>query len=74
MRWKPLIIFLWMTCGFLNWGMMFAYKQHEYPQTAQKDYLADLVGIPIMAISFGPFGLPGSFVITRFGKHGFKLW
>jgi len=65
-----LILFCWVICGILNYGLLFAYLQKEYPTIAKMDYVEDRRGALIVSL-FGPIAL---IVVTMMdgNKHGFK--
>lgn len=56
MGWLILIVLLWIGCGILEAGFMFAYLQKQYPLIAKIDYCEDK-DFALSIILFGPFGL-----------------
>jgi len=51
------IIFAWLICGVLFWGMWFAYFQGKFPEIADEDYRENLGLAVFFGLIFGPLGL-----------------
>ena len=71
-----IILFIWITviwilCGILNYGFVFAYFQKEYPSLAEKNYQKDLW----FALTLIPFGMMSLLVtiICKYYIHGIKF-
>jgi hypothetical protein len=63
-------ILFWGICYILNYGFIFSYNRHEFPNSGE--YEADLFFSLVFAFT-GPIGL---LVIVCSGstKHGLKFW
>jgi len=66
------IILLWIACGLVNYGGMFAFFQREFPCIAEKNRNRDK-SFCNMAFATGPWGLIPTILVSRFFKHGFKF-
>jgi hypothetical protein len=67
-----MIVALWLMCGVLTYGGLFAHLQKKYPALANNDYRGDRSHSLVSAL-FGPFGLLTVALATRFFKNGFKF-
>lgn len=64
-----------ITCGFLSYGMLFAYNQNEWPTIAKIMYREDMgfsMIFGILAVLL-PFALVIAFLMSGFAKHGLKF-
>jgi len=67
-----LFILGWLLCGILNYGLMFAYWQREFPSLAEDAYEEDRMHSLVSSLA-GPCALIACLYHTEFGKHGFKF-
>jgi hypothetical protein len=68
------IVLLWLLCGIINYGMMFAYWQRNFPAGAEKEYSKDMFREIVISL-FGPIALlSGSvFLLSNPKWYGFKF-
>ena len=65
---------LWILCGVINYGLMFAYFQREWAIIAEDTYYEDVLFCTIASL-LGPMALFVTLLFTGFGiKHGFKWY
>lgn len=67
---------VWLVCGFLAYGAIFAHCQREYPTLAKHDESEDRRFALLVAL-LGPFGIFATAVATavetgRPFRHGFR--
>ena len=68
-----LIVSVWLLFGILGAGWCFAYCQGRWASIAQEDWREDM-GFAILFSIFGPVSAIGFFLISGFGKYGWRLW
>ena len=68
-----LIVCVWFLFGILGAGWVFAYVQSEWPSIAKENFREDM-GFAILFSIFGPIFAVMSFLLSGFGKHGWRLW
>ena len=68
-----LIVSVWLLFGILGAGWCFAYFQSMWPYTAKENFREDL-GFAILFSILGPFFAIMSFLLSGFGKYGWRLW
>lgn len=54
---ETMLLVGWLACGFLAYGVSFAYFQREYPELAAKDYILDRCISATCGLLGGPFTL-----------------
>jgi hypothetical protein len=67
-----IVVTLWLSCGVLTYGGLFAYLQEQYPSQTETEYRGDR-RYPIFPALFGPVGLIVVALATRYFKYGFKF-
>jgi hypothetical protein len=67
-----IVVAMWLLCGVLTYGGLFAHLQYKYPSLAEDDYRGDR-SYSLVSAFFGPFGLITVALATRFFKDGFKF-
>jgi hypothetical protein len=67
-----IVVALWLLCGILTYGGLFAHLQTQYPARAADEYRRDR-SYAIIPSLFGPFGLLTVVLATRCFKYGFKF-
>ena len=60
----------WLACGVIDYGLIFAYFQREYPSLAEEDYCKHIFNA-LLGIPFGLAALLSSCTLGYY-KHGFK--
>jgi len=68
-----IVVAIWLICGFIAYGGLFAHLQNKYPSQADVDYRGDM-SYSIVPSLFGPFGLITAALSTGFFKYGFKFY
>ena len=72
-NWLIILIILaifWIICGTVDYAIVIAYFQREYPELSKERYVEDSL-IAVLAFFVGPIGLLSS-LLVGFHKHGFK--
>ena len=67
-----MVVTLWLLCGVITYGGLFAHLQKKYPAQAEDEYRGDR-SYSIVPSLFGPFGLLAVALATRCFKDGFKF-
>jgi len=67
-----IVVTLWLLCGVLTYGGLFAHLQTKYPALAEDEYRGDR-RYAIVSSLFGPFGLLTIALATRCFKDGLKF-
>jgi hypothetical protein len=67
-----MVVALWLICGVITYGGLFAHLQNKYPARAADEYRGDR-SYSVVPSLFGPFGLITVAFATRFFKYGFKF-
>jgi len=73
-----LFIILWLICGFISYGLQFAYFQRRWPTLAKKYYKKDMIEELCLDIPLGAIALLGTIIFQLIetgtvGKYGFKI-
>lgn len=68
-----LVVAMWLICGVLAYGGLFAQFQNMYPSLRDADYRGDR-NYSIFSALFGPVGLIVVALATRCFKAGFKFF
>jgi hypothetical protein len=66
-----ILLFVWLACGIVNYGLMFAYFQRKFPSIADEQYWSD-VTFATTAVVTGPICLLASLVVCEPFRYGFK--
>lgn len=66
------VISWWLVCGFLAYGLTFAYFQRKYPVLAAHD-VADDRDFALKFACMGPFALLLAFGLSEFGRYGWTI-
>lgn len=68
-----LIIAIWIICGFINYGLGFAYWQRKFPTIAKDNYKSDMK-FEFKISLFGLFALIPTLLYQAVnGFYGFKI-
>jgi hypothetical protein len=67
-----LILTIWVGLGLVSAGWLFAYFQDEWPTIAEETLIMDRF-LALVAILFGPIGLVSTGIVTKWGRHGWRL-
>lgn len=71
MWWILLAAIVWIVCGVLGYGLVFAHLQREYPALAAIKVVTDRVAA-LIVLGLGPCGLIAA--LMAYGtKHGLKF-
>ena len=68
-----LIVCVWLLFGILGAGWCFAYFQGRFYSIAQEEWREDM-GLAILFSILGPVFAIMSFLLSGFGKYGWRLW
>jgi hypothetical protein len=68
-----MVVAIWLICGVIAYGGLFACLQNKYSSLADDDYRGDM-SYAIVPSLFGPFGLLAVALSTGFFKYGFKFY
>jgi hypothetical protein len=68
-----IVVAIWLLCGVIAYGGLFACLQNKYPSRADDDYRGD-VSYSIVPSLFGPFGLITVALSTGCFKYGLKFY
>jgi hypothetical protein len=66
------VVTLWLLCGVLTYGGLFAHLQTKYPALAEDEYRGDR-RYALLPSLFGPLGLLTVALATRGFKDGLKF-
>jgi hypothetical protein len=70
---SAIVLVIWLICGVIAYGGLFACLQNKYPSQADDDYRGDM-SYAIFPSLFGPLGLITAALSTGFFKYGFKFY
>lgn len=69
------VAIIWAICGFLSFGLQFAYYQRAYP-TLAKEYRSNDLLFCFLTSLFGPIALVSNLLfinfVSNYGYQGFK--
>ena len=68
-----LIVCVWLLFGVLGAGWCFAYFQGNWPSIADESWREDM-GMAILFSTLGPVSALLWFLLSGFGKYGWRLW
>jgi hypothetical protein len=67
-----MVVPLWLLCGVITYGGLFAHLQNKYPALAKDEYRGDR-RYALLPSLCGPFGLLTIALATRCFKEGLKF-
>lgn len=72
-----MMLLFWIVCGFIAYGLSFAYLQNEFYLIAEEEHEKDRALALLLGI-LGPLGLLAHIIVEfvqsgTIGKHGIKL-
>jgi hypothetical protein len=70
--WYLIVATIWILCGILAYGIMFADSQRRYPLLANDDYREDMANSVLLGL-FGPIGLLTALFSSGFARYGLKF-
>lgn len=65
-------LLLWLLCGFISYGWIFAYFQREFPSLAETAYHRHR-RYALEELLWGPIGVLATLTDPKWRKHGFKF-
>ncbi len=71
MEWIIIILFGWLVCGILGYGITFGDMQGSFPTIAEDGYRRHFTFAVFIGL-LGPAGLIVSFFMSSFVEHGLK--